>query len=227
MLKDCYEPAAKSNELGCDGYILQRYTSIQEKRAPLGYAPLDDVRNVIRTVRAAHPTSVLGLWGFSAGGHLASMLHHDVDFTILSYPITTMDVDIAHRESRLILLGLSPSPAEVSEMSADRHINGDTGPFCIFHTAEDEKVVVEHSLRLARALSKSNRPVKLIIAPRGLHGIPRFDDQPGIPEFLHDISQKDKLVVFGELDFGQIERLMKEEKLIMVQNYEVAYSASD
>src|SRR5207302_7717454 len=91
-------------------------------------APLQDAQRAIRTVRArAKEWNVdpkrIGIWGFSAGGHLASTAgtHFDTgasgaedpierascrpDFMILCYPVITLLPPYAHAGSRVNLLG--------------------------------------------------------------------------------------------------------------------------
>src|SRR5438128_12359434 len=92
-----------------------------------------DVQRAIRTLRswaqeyAIDPARV-GVWGFSAGGHLASTAatHFDAgkpdasdaiermscrpDFAILAYPVITMEQGTTHGGSRRHLLGANPDP---------------------------------------------------------------------------------------------------------------------
>ena len=103
------------NERGVHAFIL-KYRTVGESRipAPLQPGPMLDVQRAIRTVRArakdygVNPSRI-GVWGFSAGGHLASTAatHFDEgqpaandpidkvscrpDFAILAYPVITME----------------------------------------------------------------------------------------------------------------------------------------
>ena len=99
--------------------------------APYHYpVPIEDGQRAMRLIRA-HAAEYgidphrLGVWGFSAGGHLASTLgtHCDgdavpvkagdavdaescrPDFMILSYPVISMELPEAHAGSRMNLLG--------------------------------------------------------------------------------------------------------------------------
>ena len=106
--------AAWLNQRGVAAFIL-RYRIVTPKRpAPLYPAPMLDVQRAVRAVRAnAKENGIrpdrIGVWGFSAGGHLASTAatHFDAgkpnstdaidkvdcrpDFAILAYPVITME----------------------------------------------------------------------------------------------------------------------------------------
>ena len=78
--------------------------------------PLSDAYNALRTVRDSakvwhmNPNNV-GIQGFSAGGHLASAVstHAPMDvrpnFSILFYPVISMDERITHKGSCVGFLG--------------------------------------------------------------------------------------------------------------------------
>ena len=78
--------------------------------------PISDVENGFRTVRDSaavwgiNPRDV-GIMGFSAGGHLSSVIStlspYEVrpDFTILFYPVISMDERVSHKWSCINFLG--------------------------------------------------------------------------------------------------------------------------
>lgn len=157
-------------------------------------APLQDVSRAIRTVRAnAKEWGVdgnrLGVWGFSAGGHLASTIatHFDAgnaqstdpiervssrpDLCILAYPVISMMEGITHAGSRKNLLGMSPDPELVAALSNDRQVTSQTPPTFLFHTADDGAVPVENSLLFAAALRKVKVPYELHVFEKGPHGV--------------------------------------------------------
>ncbi|KAK8050922.1 endo-1-4-beta-xylanase B [Apiospora rasikravindrae] len=67
-------PAAWLNERGFDAWIL-RYTvdSHRGAIAPVYPAPIDEAVEAVEHIRASGRVSTLGVWGFSAGGHLAAI----------------------------------------------------------------------------------------------------------------------------------------------------------
>src|SRR5207237_694897 len=107
------------NSIGVAGFVLQ-YRIAPRYHHP---APLQDAQRALRTVRArAKEWKIdrkrIGIWGFSAGGHLASTAgtHFDggdasagnpidqvscrPDFMILCYPVITLIPPHAHMGSR-------------------------------------------------------------------------------------------------------------------------------
>ena len=151
-----------------------------------------DVQRAIRTVRArAKDYGVdpkrIGVWGFSAGGHLASTAatHFDSgkadgddidkvscrpDFAILAYPVITM-TEKTHGGSRNNLIGKNPDPKLVEFYSNEKHVTKDTPPTFLFHTVEDKAVPVENSRMFKAACEKAGVPVRLVTYEKGPHGV--------------------------------------------------------
>lgn len=178
------------NEQGIAGCVLKY------RLAPGGYhhpAMLQDAARAVRTVRARAAEWKLdpkriGIMGSSAGGHLASTLvtHFDAgkvdaadpiervssrpDLGILCYPVITMG-EFTHGGSKKNLLGESPTPELVKELSNELQVTKDTPACFIFHTAEDTAVPVENALLFAGALRRAGVPFDLHIYERGRHGI--------------------------------------------------------
>src|SRR5438552_11440886 len=131
----------------------------------------------------------IGIWGFSAGGHLASTAatHFDSgnseaedsieriscrpDFTILSYPVITMQPPYAHMGSRNNLLGPNPAPELVESYYNEKQVRPDTPPTFLFHTTEDKAVPPENSLLFYQALRKAHIPAEIHIYEKGKHGV--------------------------------------------------------
>ncbi len=177
---------------------LLRYRLGPRARHP---AMLEDVQRAIRTVRAqASRWSVnpgrVGVLGFSAGGHLASMaathfspgepgavdpverVSSRPDVAILVYPVITLDGPFAHAGSRDHLLGDSPASEIVRRLSSDLQVTPDTPPTFLIHGSADEGVPCENSLLMATALSRARIPFELHIYEGGRHG---FGMQPTAP----------------------------------------------
>jgi acetyl esterase/lipase len=155
---------------------------------------LNDAQRAIRTVRArAAEWSVdparIGVIGFSAGGHLASTTgtHFDAgwpastdaierassrpDFMMLIYPVITMlDSVIAHRGSRVNLIGESPEPTLVRLLSNETQVTRATPPAFIVHSTDDRTVPVENALLMYQALRNAAVPVEMHVFEYGGHG---------------------------------------------------------
>jgi acetyl esterase/lipase len=166
-------------------------------------APLQDVARAIRTVRARASEwgidpNRIGVWGFSAGGHLASTIatHFDAgdssatdpiervssrpDIAVLAYPVISMADGITHEGSRRNLLGDSPSAELLADLSSEKHVTAQTPPTFIFHTANDPVVPVENSLLFAAALRAAKVPYELHVFERGPHGVGLAPDDPAL-----------------------------------------------
>ena len=157
-------------------------------------APLLDVQRAIRLVRHRHKEwrvdpKLVGVIGFSAGGHLVSTVstHFDSgdpnasdpvdrqscrpDFAILCYPVISLVESYTHRGSRRNLLGKDPDPRLVEELSNERRVTKETPPTFLWHTQEDKAVPVQNSLAYYSALTKHGVPAELHVFPRGRHGL--------------------------------------------------------
>ena len=185
------------NTMGISAFVL-KYRLGPKYHHP---AELDDAQRAIRYVRA-HAAEFgidphhIGIWGFSAGGHLASTAgtHFDngtpnsadpidressrPDFMILAYPVITFEEPYAHRGSRDALLGPNPDPALVELLSNEEHVTKDTPPTFLFHTSDDPVVPVQNSIYFYLALRRAGVPAEMHIYEHGRHGVGLAQDIP-------------------------------------------------
>jgi acetyl esterase/lipase len=154
---------------------------------------LGDAQRAIRMVRAnAAEYGValdhVGMWGFSAGGHLTatagtkydagnsaaddviSRQSSKPDFLILAYPVITLMDPQAHMGSRKYLLGDVPDPALVQSLSAETQVTKETPPTFLFATTDDKTVPVANSILFYSALVKAGVPVEMHLFQHGAHG---------------------------------------------------------
>lgn len=125
--------------------------------------------------------------GFSAGGHLACSLGtlfneerflkafgRDDDICpnamVLSYPVITAD-EFAHTGSISNVSGCEIGTEDYKWFGLDNHVDEQTPPTFLWHTAEDSCVPVENSLKMAAALSAAKVPFELHVFPEGYHGM--------------------------------------------------------
>jgi acetyl esterase/lipase len=157
-------------------------------------APLQDAQRALRTVRShAEEFGIrpdrIGVWGFSAGGHLSATAgtHFDAgdpqaadpierassrpDFLILAYPVISFTAEYTHRGSRKNLLGDSPDPALAENLSNEKQVTAQTPPTFLFHTDEDSGVPAENSIAFYLALRRAGVPAELHIYQSGQHGV--------------------------------------------------------
>jgi len=155
---------------------------------------LGDAQRALRFVRfhAADygiASDKIGIWGFSAGGHLASTAgtHFDAgnadaadpidrmssrpDFMILAYPVISFTTPYTHRGSLRNLLGDNPDPKLVASLSNETQVTPQTPPTFLFHTNTDSGVPPENSVLFYMALRKAGVPAEMHIYERGEHGV--------------------------------------------------------
>ena len=178
MEKEGSSVAEWLNARGVAGFVL-KYRLGPRYHHP---APLDDAQRALRYVRAhadefrIRPDHV-GIWGFSAGGHLASTAatHFDAasrpDFVILAYPVITFEPPYAHQGSRKNLLGAKPDPKLVHSLSNETQVTAQTPPAFLFHTTGDKGVPAENSVMFYLALRKAGVAAEMHIYEEGNHGV--------------------------------------------------------
>jgi len=143
--------------------------------------PLMDAKQAMRIVREKAASwninpNKIGIMGFSAGGHLASTLstHFEEEtkpnFSILIYPVISMDKSIAHMGSRNNLIGKQPSEEMAKLYSNELQVTANTPPTFLIHATDDQSVPVENSLLYYEALKKNKVPTEMHIYPAGGHG---------------------------------------------------------
>ena len=140
--------------------------------------PLQDIAQALRLVRdRANEWHIdpqrVGALGFSAGGHMAGFASHtdrDLAFAVLVYPVISMEQNLAHKGSRLRLLGPQPAPEIVERYSLDRHVSAQTAPTLLVHARDDNVVDVENSVRYAEALRLAGVRHEFLLYERGGHG---------------------------------------------------------
>jgi acetyl esterase/lipase len=178
------------NNLGVSAFVL-KYRLGPRYHHP---APLQDAQRAIRTVRSraaefkVSPDRI-GIWGFSAGGHLASTAgtHFDngradaqdpiervssrPDFMVLAYPVISLTTEYVHKGSRRNLLGDNPDPKLVQSLSNELQVSARTPPTFLFHTDADTAVPPENSVLFYLALRKAGVPAEMHIYQNGQHGV--------------------------------------------------------
>ena len=195
------------NGLGISAFVL-KYRLGPKYHYPV---ELGDAQRAIRYVRAhaaevGVPPDRIGIWGFSAGGHLASTAgtHFDdglpngldvidkqssrPDFMILAYPVITFQAPYAHLGSRRALLGENPDAALVRSLSNETQVTSRTPPTFLFHTTEDQVVPVENSVNFYLALRKAGVPAEMHIYLKGKHGVGLAQSDPVLRTWADRLS---------------------------------------
>ena len=187
--KEGFKVAKWLNTLGITAFILKYRLPNDEIMENKTIGPLQDAQEAVRTVRRNAKTwninqEKIGTMGFSAGGHLASTLSthyldevyvHDTtsakpNFSILIYPVISMEQAITHEGSRTNLLGNAPSERLIKYYSNEQQIDSLTPPAFLVHATDDKAVPVENSIHYYMALKNNNVPAELHIYEKGGHG---------------------------------------------------------
>lgn len=118
----------------------------------------------------------VGVLGFSAGGHLASMLgvlpnENRADFMALVYPHTSMRLGLGHEHMREAFLGSGYSEADTERYSAECQVDSETPPAFVAHARTDKVCDVAFSRTFVDAMRKAARPVSYTELPQGEHGL--------------------------------------------------------
>lgn len=156
----------------------------------------------------------IGVWGFSAGGHLASMAATLFDerpaggtsdaidgvsarpaVAVLAYPVIALNAASTHRGSRKNLLGPDGDDALADRLSTDTRVTPQTPPTFIFQTDEDPSVPAENAIAFYLACRRQKVPVELHVYERGRHGVGLASGDPVLATWSDRL--RDWLAVHG------------------------------
>jgi acetyl esterase/lipase len=136
----------------------------------------------------------IGIMGFSAGGHLATMASVNNNaskpaFTILAYPVISFTDSLVSKtlRSRSVLLGERLSNKEKEFYSPELHVTPKTPVAFIVHAADDSTSMVNNSIQYYRALLRNKVPAEMTVYEKGGHGFASYnkaEDQNWIPSAL-------------------------------------------
>jgi len=202
MDKEGRAPAEFLNSLGVAAFVL-KYRLGPRYHHPI---QLGDAQRAIRLVRTrAREWSVapdrIGMFGFSAGGHLTSTASTQFDsgqagaadpidrassrpdFAVLAYPVISLTEAWTHQGSKLNLLGEAPDPALARRLSTETQVTSSTPPTFIYHTNADTGVPVENSVAYYLALRKAGVPAEIHVFKDGAHGTGLGQQDPALREW--------------------------------------------
>jgi acetyl esterase/lipase len=189
------------NEHGVTAFVLE-YRLGPRYHFP---SPMLDGARAVRYVRS-HAAELdvakdrIGLWGFSAGGHLAGYLaavhaggevsaadsiervSDRPDFVIVSYGRFSMDEAIPRTTNMEGLLGDHPTQAMLNAISIVKLVTKDTPPCFIYSTTADQTVNPMNATAFYDALKRAGVPAELHIFERGGHGTGMAQGLRDLPE---------------------------------------------
>lgn len=190
MNKEGYKVAQFLNNLGITAFVLKYRLPNDAIMDDKQIGALQDAQEAIRYLRRNLSIfnldgNKIGVLGFSAGGHLAATLSTrfneavykvkdsisaKINFSILIYPVISMDSLITHQGSKNNLLGNSLSKEKSATFSNEKQVSSLTPKTFLVHTTDDAAVPVENSINYYLALKKNNIPVEMHLYEKGGHG---------------------------------------------------------
>jgi acetyl esterase/lipase len=155
--------------------------------------PFEDAQRAIRMIRnlAKHygiDQNKIGILGFSAGGHLASItstlfnkkfykpidkidsLSAKPDFQGLIYPVISMLPPNNKTHAQKSILGTQPTTEQKIAFSVEMQVNASTPPTFLAHAMNDPISPVDNSYLMCKALKNANIPVEMHVFQTGGHG---------------------------------------------------------
>jgi acetyl esterase/lipase len=188
--KEGYKVAEWFNSLGINAFVLKYRLPSDLIMKNKTVAPLQDAQEAVRLIRRnavkwkLNPNKI-GIMGFSAGGHLAATLSNHYNdkaytpsdttsakpnFSILIYPVISMQEGITHQGSKDNLLGKNANNEAVEKYSNEKQITADTPKTFLVHATDDKAVPVENSINYYLALKKEKVPAEMHLYENGGHG---------------------------------------------------------
>jgi len=181
------------NSIGGTAFVLKYRLPVSPDLKQREIGPLQDGQRAIEKIRSLAPkygyaSNRIGVFGTSAGGHLASSLgvyKNDYteqkdsisrysfrpDFLILLSPVITLADPFAHKGSRENLLGKDADRTLIDKFSTNLQVTSQTPPTILFHANDDRSVPSLNSVMFYTALREKGVDASLHIFPHGEHAI--------------------------------------------------------
>ncbi len=192
--KNWIDRVLPADRLVARGYVV---AALNYRLAPRHTWPaqIEDAKCAIRYLRAHAATYHLdpdriGVWGESAGGHLAALLglagpdagfegqggYADQSSRVQAVvdmcgpaDFTTLDLNLSNRLMAQMLLGTQPDPDILRRVSPVSYARKDAPPFLILHGDKDPLVAYSNSQHLYDALHNAGAPVTFITVKNAGH----------------------------------------------------------
>ena len=188
--KEGYKVAKWFNSLGISAFVLKYRLPSDLTMKDKTIGPLQDAQEAMRMIRRNADkwhldATKIGIMGFSAGGHLAATLSTHYadkiydskesvsarpDFSILIYPVISMQDEITHNGSKINLLGANASKEMTDKYSNEKQIDSSTPKAFLVHATDDKTVPVENTINYYLALKAHNVLGEMHVYEKGGHG---------------------------------------------------------
>lgn len=187
---------------GYQAFVL-RYTVFNDNGTAPGMLPLEEAAASLAWIRREYEQvdtdkDKIAVCGFSAGGHLAASMAVHFDSSrlaafgdirpaaaILAYPVISSKKEAQPQlhESYEMLLGENIQDKDYHNIEA--HVTEQTPPAFVWHTFDDELVVLENSLLFVKAMRDKGVPVEYHVFDKGHHGLSMCSEEVGEPGAKH------------------------------------------
>jgi acetyl esterase/lipase len=158
--------------------------------------PITDARRALSLMRSmageyGYDPSMVGIMGFSAGGHLATAVSvlrtekndEKPDFSALVYPVTTLSTE--NREwLEESLFHRAMTEEERRQYALVDHVDVQTPPAFLIHAYDDDVVPISESEAYAEALRAAGQEVEVHFFARGGHGFGPGRSEDGTDQWL-------------------------------------------
>ncbi len=180
-----HDVAKRLNEIGYSAYVLlyriPKIETMKDKR----FGPLQDAQYALSQTREENPDKQVVVIGFSAGGHLAASLSNlferpqteelkksnlRPDYSVLCYPVISMDSTITHGGSKQNLIGPDFTDEDVELFSLEKQVDETNQPTFLMSAKDDKVVPIENSYNYQKALNAYHIPNTLFTYEEGGHG---------------------------------------------------------
>lgn len=164
------------NKMGVAAIVLKYRLPHGDKRIPL-----EDAEEAVKLVRLMAKSwhidpQKVGIMGFSAGGHLASVVATQArgesapNYQLLFYPVITMDPGYTHKVTMTQFLGEHPSKKNVRTYSSDQQVSRVTPRAFIALCDDDMDVLPANGVNYYLECYRHDVPATLHVYPNGGHG---------------------------------------------------------
>jgi acetyl esterase/lipase len=181
---------------GVVAFVLKYRTSDPSCNINNEYVAFQDLQEAILQVKSKAASwnidpAKVGVLGFSAGGHLASLastqyrrsmvasgnLSLRPAFTILAYPVISFTEELTSpkTKTRQNLLGDQISAEQIRWFSPEQNVDSNTPPAFLLHASDDSTALVGNSIAYYQSLNRSKVPAEMTVYQKGGHGFATFN----------------------------------------------------
>ena len=176
-----YDVAEKLSEAGITAIVLKYRLPMLETSSQPEKLPISDVKRTLKVLRSLSDkygidNNKIGVLGFSAGSHLATMASvnpsqkedENPNFSILIYGVTRLDENIEWLESDLFKRKMTKD--ELEEYNFLEKVDTNTPPAFLVHAMDDDICHYTESTLYTEALKRNSVDVEQHLFPNGGHG---------------------------------------------------------